>query len=560
MRRPRILLALMVLALFTLPTGCEEDAPAVYQDGRQVKWDTFGPDGSAGSETSVPDKSGPVLDMAPPDKPGPTTDGIVPTPDGPVPTPDGPVPTPDGPVPSPDGPVPTPDGPLPTSDGPLPDIAKQCTKDLNCGKATCKQVGALCTQNDPYCLLGTCTTKPKYVPNGNCDSATGTCKTITGCKTNLDCGKPSCVHLGTMCTQTTPACMLGVCTTKITPVSGKCNSTTGICAGSSKCTKDADCGKSTCSQLGTLCQQTDPSCQYGACTIMSKFVPNGSCDSTTGKCKASSGCTKNADCGKPTCSQFGAICQQTDPVCLSGTCSTTSKYVSGGKCDSTTGKCTASPKCTKNADCGKSTCTQLGTLCQQTDPVCQSGACTSAVKLVNNGTCSSATGKCTASSGCKKDADCGKPSCMQLGTMCHQTTPSCTGGACVNKISSMANSKCDTSTGKCGASPKCTKDADCGKPTCMQLGTLCHQTSPWCLAGQCLTKTQAIPKGKCDMTKGTCVGSTACKKDVDCGNPSCLQVSTNCVQMYPTCLSGNCSVKTSTLANKKCSIVTGMCK
>ena len=220
-----------------------------------------------------------------------------------------------------------------------------------------------------------------------------------------------------------------------------------------QCTKASDCGKSSCLQVGSSCQLLSYLCQGGKCVFNSTTVAKASCDATTGTCKGSGGCTKNADCGNPSCTPGSTPCQQLTPTCLSGICTFKYSTVANAKCNSVTGACTGISNCTKDADCGKPSCTQNLLVCQQNIPKCQAGKCTSAAKTVSNAVCNPVTGDCLTSSGCSKDADCGKPYCSVMGTTCLQMLPVCLSSVCSWKAQSVLNGKCDTLTGMCKTAP-----------------------------------------------------------------------------------------------------------
>ena len=235
--------------------------------------------------------------------------------------------------------------------------------------------------------------------------------------------------------------------------------------------------------------------------------------------------------------------------------------VSAGKCDPKTGNCSGATNCKNDGDCGKPTCKQSSpTLCQQS-PWCNLGKCTSIPKYVPNTICSATTGQCgNTSTTCTKAADCGKPTCTSLFGACEQKEWLCTSGKCSQTSKVLNNAKCDAASGKCQATSGCTKDADCGKPLCMQLLNACHQTLFKCVAGQCLTQILTFPKGKCDSSTGKCSGQTTCNKNSDCGNPTCVMQNKICYQLLPTCTGGKCFTQASTSTTKKCDVFTGLCK
>ena len=383
----------------------------------------------------------------------------------------------------------------------------------------------------------------------------------TGCKKASDCGKPICKQLGSSCQRAVPACNSGKCSNQFSLVANaKCDSSTGACKPIAGCKKDSDCGKASCKQSGTVCVQQTSYCLAGKCTSQSKSVANATCDTSSGACKSTPGCKKDSDCGKSSCKQSGVICLQLLPRCVGGSCITQSKPVANATCDAISGACKNTPGCKKDSDCGKSSCKQTGVVCLQQIPRCLAGSCITQSKSVANAKCDTSSGACKATTGCKTNADCGKPSCLQAGSICQQSTPSCLSGTCTIQIGVAPGAKCDSASGLCKTSSvKCKKDTDCGKSSCIQVTSFCHQTNPKCLSGACTAQTQILPNAKCDTSKGSCL-SSGCTKDADCGKPQCIQAGTSCAQLIPRCQSGACAALTKIVANAKCNAATGLCK
>ena len=407
------------ITITVLCAGCEETPPPVIADGGTTRADAVvvdaarldsGPAREAGQkETGAPTDGTKPADGSKPADGTKLTDGTKPK-DGTTPPKDGTNPK-DGTTPPKDGTTPPKDGtkpkdskPIVDSTKPKPDSAKpdakpQCTKASDCGKSSCLQVGSSCQLLSYLCQGGKCVFNSTTVAKASCDATTGTCKNLPGC------------------------------------------------------TKDADCGTASCTQTLTTCSQKVPKCTAGTCTFTSTSLSNAKCDAATGTCKGSGGCTKNADCGNPSCTPGSTPCQQLTPTCLSGICTFKYSTVANAKCNSVTGACTGISNCTKDADCGKPSCTQNLLVCQQNIPKCQAGKCTSAAKTVSNAVCNPVTGDCLTSSGCSKDADCGKPYCSVMGTTCLQMLPVCLSSVCSWKAQSVLNGKCDTLTGMCKTAP-----------------------------------------------------------------------------------------------------------
>lgn len=95
---------------------------------------------------------------------------------------------------------------------------------------------------------------------------------------------------------------------------------------------------------------------------------------------------------------------------------------------------------------------------------------------------------------CQTDADCGKRTCVQSGTVCKRTTPICRSGFCVDLKVDVNDTTCNNNTGVCKApKPTCNETCDCAQ------GLMCVKGS----AGE----------------KGTCIAGfvpTYC-----CTNPGC---------------------------------------
>lgn len=315
----------------------------------------------------------------------------------------------------------------------------------------------------------------------------------------------------------------------------------GICR---KCTKDADCGKPGCSEVMPDCLQRSLQCDVATsnCRLITATIKDATCDSATGLCKVRPKCKKDTDCGKKTCKALGSDCVQLTPQCNAaiGVCSLASGIIKNATCDSAAGLCKVKQKCTKDSQCGNSSCQTQVVDCMQTTPKCNTstGVCSLVYTQVKSATCDIFTGLCKKLPPCAKDADCGSPACLAFSTNCLQFTPQCnTGtGLCSASSTVATNSSCSAS-GLCKSLAQCAKDADCGSPTCAAAGTSCAQKKPLCelKAGKCLLVSMTIQGHTCNASSGLCEKGGVCSKDLDCGKPGCVNSGTGCAQMTPRC-------------------------
>ncbi len=389
---------------------------------------------------------------------------------------------------------------------------KKCTKNSDCGMPYCS-TGFLrgCNQYTPQCVRGSCQVYKRTISGTYCDSTTGICKKNV-CKNNCDCPQGMGCRNGRCVRSSTP---VYCCTKPNCPAGRRCyypDGKRGTCQIIKACKTNADCGKPSCrSNIFTrTCTQITPLCQNGRCSTQTKTVQNATCNRITGLCVPRSGrCKTNADCGKPSCrsSIFTRTCTQITPLCQNGRCSTQTKTVQNATCNRTTGLCVPrSGRCKTDADCGKPSCRNglLPGTCTQTTPLCQNGRCSTKTQTVQNATCDRNTGRCvTKTSQCKTHCDCSQ------GFMCAQGK--CISGFvptyCCTKPGCPAGARCynpDGSTGQCPRPKRCGTSADCGKPTCSQSGARCVQVIYACTNGLCQSQTVSMPNSVCNKATGIC--------------------------------------------------------
>ena len=168
----------------------------------------------------------------------------------------------------------------------------------------------------------------------------------------------------------------------------------------SPCKTDADCGKPTCDQEGQTCSEAGLECQLdlGICGISLSSKTPGVCNATTGRCEDPPKCKADVDCGAPTCKDTPIECQETRPACNtgSGKCLTSKRQVSPAKCDAATGRCVTPSSCRVDADCGSPGCVDRATECVEAVPTCHQATakCGVSRRGLAGKSCSSSTGRC----------------------------------------------------------------------------------------------------------------------------------------------------------------------
>jgi len=179
----------------------------------------------------------------------------------------------------------------------------------------------------------------------------------------------------------------------------------------SPCTKDAQCGNHQICEKGA--------CRAG-CRDKAQCSADQVCDQKTLTCR---GCTDDSHCTN------GQICQN-------GTCTGCS---ADGDCESgklcinqrcKAGECRSNNECPGGQVCEHHTCSN----CTK-DSSCDKG------ELCIAGSCRKGN--------CRNNGECGKPSCRQLGTMCEEKIPFCSGFACQQRTQHKKHAVCNPVQGRC---------------------------------------------------------------------------------------------------------------
>lgn len=425
----------------------------------------------------------------------------------------------------------------PDCDGKTCEDGDLCTEGETCSKAACNGGAAkTCDDGDP-CTDDACdpkkgcTTSPKT--GGTCEDGDActegdTCvdgKCVGGSAASCDDGNPctddacdakaGCTHV-----ERTGACDDGdACTDGDTCVAGVCKpGPAKSCSDGNPCTDDVCDPKTGCSNPnntapcddGTFCNGAD-TCKDGTCSVHAGNPCGASCDETIDKCV---GCLVDADCGPTTFGAWGA-CGGFASTC--DTTGTQSRTVTAPKC--VAGACTyptssESQACTRGTDglscgavtygtwsaCGgySSTCDETGTRSRSvTTPTCSGGAC------VNAG--STETGSCTRNT---DGSSCGTTSygawsscggfsnaCDTTGTRSRsKTTYACAAGSCKSTAGS-ENQSCTRSVAN---------------------GTSCG-SGKYCCSGTCFSKND---RNHCSSCGIACPSGSSCNS-IGGGNYSC---------------------------------------
>mgnify|MGYP000503884591 CR=1 FL=1 len=214
----------------------------------------------------------------------------------------------------------------------------------------------------------------------------------------------------------------------------------------------------------------------------------------------------------------------------------------------------------------QSCCSGLSKLPILSLPTCRTASSRRICAKCGDGKCDAATGEnyCNCSRDCKrppqctKNENCGKPTCTGLSSnRCIQYTPTCIGGRC-SRRSGIVSGTCNKTTGKCGP-PTCKQASDCPKRTCRNSGTSCTQTTPSCVSGLCQFKTTTLKDSKCNSYNQYCYNSK-CTSSANCGRPACRMLGTiYCYQYTPTCTNGACTLPRTTIRYGTCNTTTGLC-
>jgi hypothetical protein len=253
-----------------------------------------------------------------------------------------------------------------------------------------------------------CQSSQSTTPNATCDPNTGTCKPFSPmCRTDEDCGKPSCSQSFAGCSQSKPTCVNGQCLTHVMPSdpTATCDPNTGLCQVSQGCLHHCDC------KQGQTCVLSPLPGAPGTCTSSSSTKPiycctNAGCpngqpcvyrDNSTGVCGSTPSCKSHCDCPQ------GLICVESSTgqnTCVAGIrpvyCCDNPGCPAGQPCtyrDGKSGTCSSSSiACRSDTDC-KQTCTQSGTTCTQYIARCDTKTNT-CVSQQLQGRCDQSTGIC----------------------------------------------------------------------------------------------------------------------------------------------------------------------
>lgn len=368
------------------------------------------------------------------------------------------------------------------------------------------------------------------------DNRKDTCPANPTCRTNSDCGNNTCRTLGNDCEQITATCLRGSCRRA---TSFQQNSICRIVNGvgscqprSNACKTNADCGQPTCRLSGNICIQSLAICTNGACSTRSSGIPNagcvnGACTQTGQNCRVDCDCTQGQACLNGRCSvpANGVPVYCCDkPGCNAGQACTNR---SGAK-----GTCPKPPQCKVDGDCNKPSCTQNGLLCTSLSYKCVNGVC-NATNTASPGVCDSAKGSCSAVTTCRVSCDCPQgQACQQtpLGGIC---APGPSPVYCCDKVGCPSNQRCVDSNNRQGTCPlvctgvcDCPGGFDCVKSRCVASTnpTYCCDNPQQCPSGQaCVNK--AGQAGKCPTTVRKCKSACDCIQGEDCVSGECKKTS-----------------------------------
>lgn len=318
------------------------------------------------------------------------------------------------------------------------------------GEAQCSSIGKHCDVSIHQCVdcvTNTDCASPNVCLNNSCvDPSTATCTTDTQCMV------PDSVCVGTQCV---PGCHRPG-SPVVCGLGQLCDTGTGRCiAGQSMCTGDAQC-----TPPATICEQMQ--CIPGCTQIGGLQCTGGNvCNSTTGRCEATSGCSSDQQCGAP-----AGVCE--NQTCIPG-CGQIGglQCGAGSVCDTNTGRCvTVTGPCQNDQQCGA----PVG--------VCETGQCipgcgeTGGLQCSGNTVCNTGTGRCDPGQAvCTSDAQCGPPSLI-----CNFNTGQCISGC--QTTGCPANEMCSATTGRCTPvnagqplNASCSADGDCASDVCFDFGS-----------------------------------------------------------------------------------------
>ncbi|MBK06591.1 MAG: hypothetical protein CL920_39950 [Deltaproteobacteria bacterium] len=401
-----------------------------------------------------------------------------------------------------------------------------CGKIKKCNSACDCPTGQACSNG--RCVVSPvpvyCCDKPNSCPSGQaCDTADGrrqTCPTQTECTQHCDCAQGQFCNKGACVVGTSP---VYCCDKAGCPVRRSCftkNGGVGTCP-DKKCVKDTDCGAPSCRQQGTQCTTAVPRCLDDGSCSNEVSSSAGSCDPATGKCTTTAQCKVDCDCPQGQACSNGAcgIANIVKYCCDKEGCP---KGQACSRTDGSAGVCGGTTGCRSNAECGKTSCQQLGTDCALNTPTCDvaTGKCVPGAQLVRNADCKTQNGQltCVPRTGvvCKTHCDCPQGQGCSSGQCIGGTFPT----YCCDKAGCPTKQACynkDGTPGICPGVGGCKTDQDCGKASCRQSGTTCVVTKPTCdtTTGTCRSSSAASP-GVCDPNTGSCTPLTPCQVHCDC--------------------------------------------
>ena len=306
------------------------------------------------------------------------------------------------------------------------------------------------------------------------------------------------------------------------------------------------------------------------------------------------------------------MCTQVTPYCdpSSGTCQQYEEYYDGQTCNYVTGLCEPSTvRCRPLGAIGTwgldACCdglapadpAQVGSNGECLFPDCNCFVCINATDNYcdyMNGENECNSDDCNTQPGCGSDADC--RSCANTDYGCEQNSGSCWDGMCYNgSVEVIPGAICDAQSGYCLQSP----DYSCqyeggmcvntyGCPTGYNIGNLqCPDSSPLCCMPQQQTRCERQFDGYCsdalrwcetpfipspdgnaygcpgtDAARAVCCvpgGLVGCTSDSDCGETTCSQQGSICIEEYPQCSNGECIYGGSSFDGAMCDYTTGQC-
>lgn len=361
------------------------------------------------------------------------------------------------------------------------------------------------------------------------------------CKSNTDCPVAYCSQSGNDCILTQHSCLNGQCIQDRGQVTSNAQCVKDPASGKGQCVpippqcrSDSDCGNPSCSQSGTSCTQVIPTCtSSGQCVRAGTGQSNAFCDANSGKCIPTPPpvCKTACDCSQG----FDCINNQ----CISGFvpvyCCSKAGCPKGSTCinpDNTKGQC-PNITCQSDADCGAASCTQSGTSCVRNVPRCISGTCLTST-VSTSGYCNSSNGTCTSVSFCSTHCDCPQgQACRQVSPgpgpaqgICLASNPPtycCENAGCPSKqVCTTKSGGQSTCPATCKTPCDCSSGEDCINNLCT-VGTkpvyCCDDTQKCPPGATCRDKNNQA--GTCPQTPRPCKSVCDCTQGEACTNGQC---------------------------------------